>query len=239
MTIIRVVDVETCGLEPPAGIVEIGWCDIGHSPVMDWMVYEPPLAQLCHPGQSIPPETSAIHHLTDADVADALAWQDVWMFGAKPPVDGVRALAGHRTKFDRQWLTDERTGGLPWIDTYKCAARIWPDAPGHGNQLLRYWLKPAGLERDLATPAHRAGPDAYVTAHLLRDMLNEHATVEQLIEWSSQPVLQQRCMIGKWRGRPWSEVDDGMLNWILTKDFDEDVQFTVRHEIERRKGART
>jgi hypothetical protein len=26
----------------------------------------------------------------------------------------------------------------PWICTYKCALRVWPDLDGHSNQELRY-----------------------------------------------------------------------------------------------------
>jgi len=112
--------------------------------------------------------------------------------------------------------------------------RLWPEAPSHSNQALRYWRRPIGLDRAVAPSGHRAYQDAYVTAFLLRDLLSL-ASLEDLIEWSSEPALQVRCHIGKWRGTPWSEVDDGFLHWILGKDFDEDVVFTVKHELDRRE----
>ena len=49
----------------------------------------------------------------------------------------------------------------------------------HSNQVLRYWLG-LRLDADLAMPPHRAGPDAYVTAHLLLRMM-ALASVEQMI----------------------------------------------------------
>ena len=64
--------------------------------------------------------------------------------------------------------------------------RLWPDSPSFSNQVLRYWRKPEGIDHERGLPAHRAFPDAYVTAFHLRDMLNE-ASVAQLIEWSNQP----------------------------------------------------
>ena len=66
--------------------------------------------------------------------------------------------------------------------------------------MLRYLRTPEGLVHEKGLPAHRAGPDAYVTAHHLRDMLNE-ATVEQLLEWSREPGLLPRVPAGPARGR--------------------------------------
>src|ERR1700724_1717549 len=101
------------------------------------------------------------------------------------------------------------TAGLPWIDTYKCALRQWPDELHHSNMALRYSRRPLGLIRALAMPAHRAGPDAYVTAHHLRDLLDQVGDVDKLIEWSSQPALQTICHIGRQRGMKWRDVDSG------------------------------
>ena len=133
-----------------------------------WQVTDGRGAILTHPGRAIPPVTMAVHHIIDADVAGAPPFRD-----AAPAIlrgDFV-ALAAHRASFEQRWCTPELTGGLPWICTWKCALRLWPDAPSFSNQVLRYWRMPAGLDRDLGLPVHRAGPDAYVTAHHLRDML--------------------------------------------------------------------
>jgi exodeoxyribonuclease X len=38
-------------------------------------------------------------------------------------------------------VTGERRGHLllgPWICSYKCALRVWPELDGHSNQELRY-----------------------------------------------------------------------------------------------------
>ncbi len=87
-----------------------------------------------------------------------------------------------------------------------------------------------------ANVAHRAGPDAYVTAFHLRDML-ALTSLEQLIAWSAEPALQVRCRFGKHHGVPWREVDDGFLRWVAERDFDADVLFTVEHEMRRRREA--
>ena len=46
--------------------------------------------------------------------------------------------------------------------------------------MLRYWRKPGGLDHERGLPAHRAFPDAYVTAHILCRLLQK-ATVAELI----------------------------------------------------------
>jgi exodeoxyribonuclease X len=241
MNFIRVIDLETTGFEPPDhGVCEIGWCDVESiehdllgAPTA-WMVGNG-RGMLVNPGRSIPAETSAVHHIIDEDVAQAPPWLAAASLAMPTyPNDVVPvAYAAHSAKFERQWCTDDLTGGIPWICTYKCALRLWPDAPQHSNQGLRYWRRPEGLDREIAFHAHRAFPDAYVTAFHLRDML-ALAPIDDLIKWSSEPALQVICHIGKWRGMPWREVDYGFLEWIAARDFDEDILFTVAQEMKRR-----
>lgn len=238
---IRVIDLETTGFEPPEhAVCEIGWCDVvgevadPTTGLIQWRVAGGD-GLLINPGRPIPPETSAVHHILDEDVERAPNWSDIApkiLLPQTPPI----AFAAHSAKMERQWCTDELTGGVPWICTYKAALRLWRDAPAHSNQALRYWRRPADLDRAMAALSHRAFPDAYVTAFHLRDLL-ALAPLEDLIRWTDEPALQVRCHIGKWRGHLWSEVDMGFLYWIAERDFDEDVLFTVRHEIERRRAA--
>lgn len=232
---VRVIDVETTGdASEGNAIVELGWCDVVQPADGEpWAIEGPASAALVNPGRPIPPEISAIHHIIDEDVATVapLSKYGPGIFGPEAPID---ALAAHAAKFERFFITDEMTGGRPWICTYKCALRLWPDAPSHSNQSLRYWRKPAGLNRELASLSHRAGPDAYVTAHHLRDMLNGGALLEHMIVRSGQPALQVTCHIGKNNGKKWREVDSGFLEWMLGKDFDEDALYTARFELDRR-----
>lgn len=104
---------------------------------------------------------------------------------------------------------------------------IWEGMPFGGNVN-------AAIDRAIADTPHRAFSDAYVTAHILRHMLQQ-VGLEQLIQWTLEPGLLPRCSIGDWRGKRWPEVDESFLYWILGKDFSEDIRFTVKHELERRK----
>lgn len=235
--IIRVVDLETTGLAPPdAAPCEVGAVDIReHCDLAPWKIDSVSYSLLCNPSRPIPPEISAIHHIVDEDVSDAPFWPSV-IEQVSARDDGMlspQVFAAHNAKFERQWFTDEVTGGKPWICTYKCAVRLWPDAPSHGNQALRYWLKPNGLDREIAAVAHRAFPDAYVTAFLLLEMLKKES-VETLIEWTSKPILLSTIRFGKHAGKKFAELPTDYLQWMTRQDFDEDVAFTVKAELKRR-----
>lgn len=245
--LIRVVDLEITGFTPPAAEpIEIGWVnlrstrrDLAGDPA-GWDINLPSNA-LIRPNGPIPPETSAIHHLTAEDFgpeANAQDWQVMTSRVCRPAHPPVDFFAAHNAAFERQFLTDEETRVRPWICTWKCALRLWPEAPAHSNQALRYW-RGLKLDRVIANQAHRAGPDAYVTAHLLRDMLEQPGVmIAQLVQWSDEPALLARCQIGRWRGTPWRDIDDtSFLRWLLDRDFSQEVHFTARYHLDRLNNA--
>lgn len=245
--LIRVVDLETTGFAPPAAEpIEIGWVnlrstqrDLASDPA-GWDINLPNSRLVLHSGP-IPPETSAIHHLTADDFgpeANPLGWGEMMSWVCRPAHPKVDYFAAHNAAFERQFIRDEDTRDRPWICTWKCALRLWPEAPAHSNQALRYW-RGLKVDRDIANQTHRAGPDAYVTAHLLRNMLEQPGvTLSQLVAWSTEPALLARCSIGRWRGTPWREIDDpSFLCWILDRDFSEEVRFTARFHLDRLSQA--
>ena len=232
---IRVIDLETTGSRPPAhDVCEVGWQDVVLAEDGCWAVDDARGALLVNPGRPIPPVTMAVHHIMDADVAGAPSWREVAPVVLRPE-NGVIALAAHRAAFEQRFCTPPLTGGAGWICTWKCALRLWPDSPGFSNQVLRYWRMPTGLDRQIGLPVHRAMPDAYVTAHHLRDMLNA-SSPEQLLAWSDEPGLLPRVPAGAERGRTWAELDMETLR-RFANDRDEDVRFSATTELRRREGA--
>ena len=233
--IIRVIDLETTGEAPPVhGVCEIGWQDVALGDDGRWAVHGEGGARLVNPGRSIPPLTQAIHHILDEHVADAPPWHDVARAVLDPYPRRI-ALAAHRSLYEQKFCTPALTRDAPWICTWKCALRLWPDSPAFSNQMLRYWRKPEGLEHERGLPAHRAFPDAYVTAFHLRDMLNAVGAA-QLLAWSSVPGLLPRVIRpGPDRGKEWHEISDDALV-VMLGDRDEDVRFTA--ETERARRAR-
>ncbi len=227
---VRVIDLETAG-NGPHDVCEIGWQDVVLGSDGRWCVNDDRGSRLINPGHAITPETMAIHHIIDADVAGAPLWKDVATDVLKPE-GGVQALAAHRAAFEQRYCTPKFTGGTPWLCTWKCALRLWPHLTSFSNQMLRYQRRPEGLVRELGLPAHRALPDAYVTAHHLRDMLNE-TSLDQLLAWSHEPGLLVRVPAGPDRGKAWDRVGAEALR-TLARDRDVNVRFSAETELRRR-----
>jgi exodeoxyribonuclease X len=218
---IRVLDLETTGRDPKDQVVEIAAVDI----IGDDIVIVG--SDLINPTIPIPAQASAVHHITDNDVAQCMRFEHhVHRYLDISGKDRVYAFASHNWRFDGQWVGDY-LDGRPAICTYKCALRMWPDAPAHNNQTLRYWLSPKGLNSLVASCAHRALPDAYVTAFILREMLAV-ASVEELVTWTSEPVLLPRVTFGKYRGQEWTDLPLDYLTWVAEKsELSDDVKFTA------------
>lgn len=221
--LIRVIDFETTGMPPDAAVCEVAWRDVvdedGDYDIGDGV------SMLVNPGRPVALEAMAVHHIRDHELAD------------RPPpdvaflqlMDGATIFVAHNASFEQQFFAG---GGKPWICTYRCALRAWPDSPGHSNQVLRYFLQ-LDLD-DRAMPPHRAAPDAFVTAHILLRLLDAHP-LDQLIAWSAEPALMVLCRFGKHRGAKWSEVPSDYLEWILRQDMDADTKHTARHHLSQRK----
>jgi exodeoxyribonuclease X len=230
---VRVIDLETAG-NGPHDVCEIGWQDVEQGPDGLWRVGDQRGALLVNPGRPITPETMAVHHILDEQVAGAPFWK-VAAPGVLYPEGGVIALAAHRAAFEQRYCRPGLTGGARWICTWKCALRQWPQLRSFSNQTLRYQRRPEGLVHELGLPAHRALPDAYVTAHHLRDMLNT-VSIDQLLAWSDQPGLLPRVPSGVDRGKAFTVLPLEALQ-ALARDRDPDVRFSAETELQRRGEA--
>lgn len=232
MTTIRVIDFETTGTEPSDGarVCEVGTCDVE----INARKIHPPHSWLCFADQ-MPPQVRAVHHISLAECANADPFDPATMF-----YDGLSAIAAHNAEFETKFFDSP----VPVICTYKAALRVWPDAPSHSNGALRYWLEDAGKiapDHALTQPAHRAGPDAYVTAHILLALFNAGATGRDMVQWTKEPRLLPTCPLGKFRGTPWPDVEAGFLGWMLRQPtMEEDLKWNAQREIERRQqGAKS
>lgn len=229
---IRVFDVETTGIDPKEDrVVEIAAYDI----TVDGLDVAPVGSRLVNPGRPIPPAASAVHHIIDADVADELLFGLAWQAFHDPD---IRYYAAHNCEFEKGFLPSP--AGVEWICTYKCGLRAWPDAPGHSNQVLRYWLgldSKIDFDRACAAGAHRAAPDAYVTAFLLATLLSNGHSIEQLVTWSKEPKLYTMLTFGKHRGTKVTEAPSDYLQWLRDgrHDMEADWRHCARVELERRR----
>ncbi|MDF1599676.1 exonuclease domain-containing protein [Mesorhizobium sp. YIM 152430] len=221
---IRVIDFETTGVpeDQVKGVCEIGWTDLSD----DWRM-NGPHAMFVNPGHPIPAVTRAIHHICDADVANAVS-PDVAFRHLMAGMEPGDAFAAHNAKFERAFFGG---GAFPWICTLQCARHLFPEAPGHSNQVLRYHLDidSDGMDFDAAMPPHRAGPDTLVTAYILHRLIFA-SSVQRLIELTSEPVVLRNVTFGKHRGAKWAALPHDYLQWVAFKsDLGPDEKHTARH----------
>lgn len=192
---------------------------------------------LVRPPIRIPAETSAIHHITDADVANAPTWKTQSVLLAELLGQVGTVAVAHNADYERTII--DNTPYMPtatWLCTYKSALRVWPDAPGHSNETLRYFLG-HGTGRSQPQAAHSAAHDARVTAAILSELLKA-ATVYDMLRWTNEPALLPRCPIDDWRGAPWAAIESSFLIWIISKSatMRTDVVYCAQTELNRREA---
>ena len=233
---ITVIDLETTGIDPEKdAIVEIAALD-----------FTPERAitnrreHLVCPPFSVPPDASAVHHLIDEDLAGAPPLRDVLEH-----YQGSCVYVSHQAEFERAFLKDlvglSRQTQQPasWICTYRCALRVWPEAPAHNNNTLRYMLghaNPFGIDRRTLV-AHRALSDVIVTAAVFLEIL-KRATWSQMQMWSNEPPLETVIRFGnKHKHKRYDEVariDPDYLVWVRDKsDLKEGTKFSAGHWLEQ------
>ncbi|MCB0790539.1 MAG: 3'-5' exonuclease [Flavobacteriales bacterium] len=191
---------------------------------------------LVHPGIPIPPEATAIHRITDADVAGAPALDDL-------ADELLERLAGcdlggfNCLRFDVPMLAEELhrvgrswdTSALRIVDVQRIFHKM---EPRDLSAAVRYYL---GGE---LIGAHDALADVEATADVLLAQLERYpdlpADVDQLGEFSGDrdrspdpagklafDASGNICLsFGKYRGWPLEQVgrnDPGYLQWLLTK----------------------
>jgi exodeoxyribonuclease X len=231
VTTIRVFDLETTGIDPQEHrVIEIAAFDLHPDGRIEHVG-----AHLVNPGRAIPPEASAVHHLIDDDVAAAPSFENVWSaYQETAPV----YYAAHNCEFEQGYIPTPP--GTQWICTHKCALRAWDDAPSHGNQVLRYWIgldRADGFDRQTAAKAHRAEADAYVTAWVLRTLLDS-VSVDQLLAWTAEPKIYPSLNFGKHRGQKWAGVPGDYLQWLRDgqHQMEDAWRYGAKVELQRRTG---
>lgn len=230
-TLLRVVDLEATGFPPEAEPIEAGWTNVLVHPMGSIVIS--PVTEAYHIALSgkypIGTEAMATHHIMTEDLDGAPPLDRVFNLMMSPLVD---VFVAHNAAFEKQFIKTDK----PWICTMKCAYQAFPDSPRHTNQVLRYHLK-IDLDRQRANPPHAAGPDTYVTAHILEKLLLSGMTIDQMIDISSKPSVLPKVMFGKHKGMAWSSVPMSYLQWLVNQtEMDEDVRYTARHYIRKAYG---
>ena len=194
---------------------------------------------LCKSPKKISTEAMSLHHITNEMIKnkDACADTQPYKLLQEHNIE-ENILIAHNIKFDLKML--EREGfqvKTQIVDTLRCVKALIPECDTFNMQFLRYEL---GLYKDelkeaeslkIDLQAHRALSDALHLKLLWKSLL-EYATVEQLIEISSKPVLLSKLPFGKYQGRYIEEivsVDPAYLQWMMANidEMDEDLAYSI------------
>ena len=77
--------------------------------------------------------------------------------------------------------------------------------------------------------------DVVVNIEVFKHLASHFKTTEQLLERLKRPIALRVMPLGKHKGRPFAEIPLEYLLWAANKDFDQDLLFSIRSELSRRK----
>ncbi len=161
------IDTETTGTGPIDRIVEIGVID------HDGAVL---LSTLVNPLMPIPPGATAVHHITDADVANAPTWAEVW--AQLEPILKGRRICIYNAEYDTRMIVQScKTAGLPVpnLSNSFCAMLLYAQFYGAWNARygsFKWQTLSAAAEQCSITieNTHRAVDDCQLTRKVMLHM---------------------------------------------------------------------
>lgn len=232
-------DTETTGNEPKKDFL----CQIAYKTGSETF------CELYKPSIPIPPEASAITHITNKMVADKETF--VGSVGYKKIKElfenSNSVVVAHNAKFDLAIIDKEDIKPANFICTLRVARALDKDnvIPQYKLQFLRYYL-----DIEIEAAAHDALGDVLVLEKLYdrllakimkEDGLDEEAAINKMIEISSKPSLMNIFNFGKHNGRTVAEVaktDPSYLDWMLAQkeqnpENEEDWIHTLKHYLGR------
>ncbi|HAE36499.1 MAG: Exonuclease RNase T and DNA polymerase III [Candidatus Nomurabacteria bacterium GW2011_GWF2_35_66] len=232
-------DTETTGNEPKKDFL----CQIAYKTGNETF------CELYKPSIPIPPEASAITHITNKMVADKEAFRD--SVGCKKIKelfeDSNSVVVAHNAKFDIAIIDKENIKPTNFICTLRVARYLDKEniIPQYKLQFLRYYL-----DINIEASAHDALGDVLVLEKLFERLLSkiikeenidQDKAIEKMIEISSKPSIMNLFNFGKHNGKTVAEVADidrGYLEWMLAQkeqnpDNEEDWVYTLKYYLRK------
>jgi DNA polymerase III subunit epsilon len=223
------LDCETTGLDPKTDrIIEVAATTFTFSGNIE------SFETLVDPECTISESSMAIHHITQDMVKGKPKILEVL-----PKVTKLLAkyiVIGHGIKLDLNFLAESaKRNQFPFslesyvtIDTLRLA-RLYGESPTNSLEKLREHFN---IESE---GAHRAMSDVTVNISVFKYLSQTFKTTEQLLERLKKPILLKTMPLGKYKGRPFSDLPIEYLQWASHADFDQDLIFSVRTELQKRK----
>jgi exodeoxyribonuclease X len=205
--------------------------------------------ELYKPSVKIPPEASAVTHITNKMVADRPAFKESEDYDYVKGLleDKNSIMVCHNAPFDNSMLVKEGITPSQYICTLKLARYLDKDGKlsQYKLQYLRYFL-----EIEIVAQAHDALGDVLVLEKLFDRLMtsikketgeDEAKAIARMIEISNQPALLNSINFGKHAGKKVAEVaasDPGYLEWLLAQKIqkpagEEDWIYTLNYYLKK------
>ncbi len=223
------LDCETTGLDTKEDrIIEVA-CVV-FDLTQSYETYE----TLVDPECEIPESSIEIHHITQKMIAGKPLIKDV--LPKVLELVGSHMIVGHGIQFDIDVIANscDREGishtlrENKFIDTLRMA-REYGESPINSLEYLR---KHFSIESEIA---HRAMSDVVVNIEVFKRFMQSYKSLDHLLKVLSKPILLKEMPLGKHKGRPFKDIPEQYLKWASYKDFDQDLLFSIRTELKRRK----
>ncbi len=205
-------------------------------------------SELYKPAIPIPPEASAVHHITNKMVEKRPAFRDsIEYLRTKTLFEKGGAIpVAHNAKFDVDMLKKEGIEVPRFICTLRLSRYLDKEnkIPRYNLQYLRYFL---GIEID--AQAHDALGDVKVLevlferlkAKMIEETGSEEKALEEMLAVSARPSLMHTFTFGKHNEKTIADVakiDRGYLEWLLAQKMqnendEEDWIYTLKHYLGR------
>lgn len=213
-------DTETTGIKAEKDcIIEIA----AYDPVLN-LTYE----SFVNPGRPIPPDATAIHHITDEMVSSAPDFAQVGSEFIDFCSGDVVLIAHNNDGFDVHFLRHEfkrhdlTMPSWKFLDSLKWARRYRSDLPRHTLQFLRevYDIP--------ANNAHRALEDVKVL-HQVFSLMTDDLEITEIYQLLNQPRQLQHMPFGKHQGVPLSKIPKSYVEWLATSGaFDKEDNLPLK-----------
>jgi len=192
------------------------------------------LDALIDPKRPIPPESIAIHKITDEMVQGKPYIED--LLDEATQLIGDYPIMGHNVGFDiaviesalKRHNHPRSILKNPVIDTLRLA-RLYGEAPKNSLEVLRehFNIPEEG--------AHRAMNDVIVNIKVFKRLCHGFKTTEEMLKRLSKPIAMKTFPFGKYRGYLFREIPIDYLHWASHQDFDDDLHFSISQERKRRR----
>lgn len=215
-------DTETTGVGTSDRVVEVAWMVIDDNfNILDEG------ASLINPLMPIPAGASAVHGITNRDVADAPTIQTYFddILGGKLGY-GDFIFVAHNSAFDYRYLSPYLAEGTPQMCTLRLARKLYPDVDNHKLGTLVYALE---LEVD-KDRFHSADGDMAVLMAMLGKMSEDFGyTLWDLFELANTPIQMTKMTFGKHKGTPLKDLPASYASWLLnkTENLDPDLRASL------------